>query len=128
MKKTIFGISILLATAYSLHALPALAQGVALPNPLGIDSVPSLIGRVIQGLTGIVGSIALAMFLYGGFLWLTSAGNNEKIKKGKEILIWAVLGLALIFSSYIIVNFVITGITTGAGTAVAPAKGVAQTK
>lgn len=121
MKKAAL-VFILLATAYALPAFPALAQGVALPNPLGITSIPSLIGRIIQGVTGVVGSIALAMFLYGGFLWLTSAGNNEKIKKGKEILVWAVLGLALIFSSYIIVNFVITGITTGAGTAVTSAK------
>ncbi len=117
MKKIILGIFILLAVAYALHATPILAQGVALPNPLGETSIPKLIGRGIQGFTGIVGSIALAMFLYGGYMWLTSAGKSEKIKKGKEILIWAVLGLALIFGSYILVDFVIKGITTGAGTA-----------
>ena len=97
--------------------LPALAQGVALPNPLGETSVPKLIGRVILGGTGIVGSIALAMFLYGGFLWLTAAGNPDRIKKGKEIIIWSVLGLGLIFGSYILVNFVIGAITGGVGAA-----------
>lgn len=115
MKKGTLGIFILLATAYSLYAVPALAQ--ALPNPLGETSIPKLIGRGLQGLTGVVGSLALAMFLYGGFLWLTAGGNPDRIKKGKEIFIWSVLGLALIFGSYIAVNFVIVTITGGTGAA-----------
>ncbi len=55
---------------------------------------------------GIVGSLALLMFVIGGFLMLISAGNSEKVSKAKNILIAAVIGLALVFTSYIIINFV----------------------
>lgn len=93
---------------------------VTLYNPLGTDSDSSdvrvILGRVIKGFLSIVGSIALLMFVYGGVLWLTSAGNSERIKKGKDILVWAVLGLGIIFSAYAITNAIINSLTAGSVT------------
>ena len=81
---------------------------VCLNNPLGSDTTPQgLIGRVIIAVLGIVGSLALAMFIYGGLTWMTAAGNNEKVQKGRDILIWATIGLIIIFASYALVRFVI---------------------
>ena len=82
---------------------------VCLPDPLGNKhpEPAELIGRIIHAALGIVGSIALAMFIYGGFTWMTAAGNSEKVQKGKDVLIWATLGLVIIFSAYALVNFVI---------------------
>ena len=81
---------------------------VCLDNPLGADVTPqTFIGGVIRAILGIVGSLALALFIYGGFLWMTAAGNAEQVAKGKNTLIWATLGLIIIFSSYALVRFVI---------------------
>ncbi|MEA3464141.1 MAG: pilin [Patescibacteria group bacterium] len=87
---------------------------VSLPDPLNPDGKPTthpkpaeLIGRIIHAALGIVGSIALAMFIYGGFVWMTAAGSSEKVQKGKDVLIWAALGLVIIFSAYALVKFVI---------------------
>lgn len=84
---------------------------VSLQNPLGTSeearSPQALIGRVINFAMGLVGSLALLMFVYGGFLWMTSSGNEEKVDQGKRILIWATAGLALIFFSYALVYFII---------------------
>lgn len=82
-----------------------------LVNPLGaIETPQALIGKIINAVMGLIGSIALLMFIYGGFTWLTSAGNTEKVKKGKDILVWAAIGLVFIFSSYALVNFIINSI------------------
>jgi len=89
------------------------SSGTSLDNPIGVDDPRDIIGNVIKAVLGIVGSLALLMFIYGGFLWVTSAGNDEKIKKGKDILLWASFGLAVIFMSYALVNFVIEAITSG---------------
>jgi hypothetical protein len=90
------------------------AQGTAkLTNPLGTSDVPAFIGRIIKAVLGIVGSLALLMFVYGGFLWMTSGGNEQKITKGKNVLVWATIGLAIIFLSYSLVGFVIKGLTGG---------------
>ena len=78
------------------------------PNPLkGIDTPQQLIGKVINAILGIVGSLALVMFIYGGLTWMLAAGNSQSVDKGKSILIWATIGLVVIFSSYALVNFVI---------------------
>ena len=92
----------------------AFAQdGVSLTNPLGTTDVRVLIGRIIQAALGVSGSVALLMFIWGGFMWLTSAGNADRIDKGKKILIWSTIGMAVIFSAYTIVNAVILAITQG---------------
>jgi hypothetical protein len=87
-----------------------------LKNPLdtaGIDSFQGLIGRVINSILGVVGSLALVMFIYGGLIWMTSSGSSDKVKKGRDILIWAAIGLVIIFSAYGLVRFVIVGIGAG---------------
>lgn len=83
------------------------AMAYDLPNPLGINTVPELSSRVINGILGSVGAIALLYLVWGGITWMTSQGNSERVKKGKDTIVWAILGLALIFSSYVIVEFVL---------------------
>lgn len=83
---------------------------VSLSNPLGTASIPGIIGKVINAALGIVGSLALIMFIYGGITWMTAAGNEQNVTKGKNIIIWATLGLVVIFSSYAIVRFVLQAI------------------
>lgn len=85
-----------------------------LPNPLGITDVNALIARVINWILSLVGSVSLLMFVYGGLTWMTSAGVADKVKKGKDIIIWAVIGLAIVFTSYILVKFVITSLAGAA--------------
>ena len=86
------------------------------PNPLGTQAnptvlIPELIGRIINAVLGVVGSIALLMFVYGGLMWMTAAGNEERVKKGGSILTWAAIGLIVIFSAYAIVDLIINKVT-----------------
>jgi len=85
---------------------------IDLTNPLGSNvTVPILIGHVIDTALGVVGSLALLMFIYGGFTWMLAAGNESAIEKGKNILMWATIGLVVIFASYSLVGFIIKSIT-----------------
>lgn len=91
---------------------------VSLDNPItgdqSVTSMPELIGRIINGVLGFVGSLALIMFIWGGFTWMTAAGSSDKIQKGKGIIIWAIIGLVVIFSAYAILAFVFKGINPSA--------------
>jgi hypothetical protein len=94
------------------------AAAVQIPNPIkglerGIEGIPGYVGRAINIVLRIVGVLALVIFIYGGFCWMLSGGNPEKIKRGKEALIWGVFGLAIIFFSYAIINFILNVITAG---------------
>ena len=78
-----------------------------LPQPLGHRSPAVIVGDVLKYILGFVGIIALVMFVYGGFTWMTSGGSPEKIKTGKNAIVWAVIGMAFIFLSYAIVEFLL---------------------
>jgi len=54
---------------------------------------------------GIVGALALLMFIYGGFTLIISRGNSEKVKKGGEIMVAAVIGLVVVFGAYLVVSY-----------------------
>ena len=107
--------SVALLTVFLFFFLTSFVFATTLDNPLGNSNVdPRLIvGNIIRAILGIVGSLALGVFILGGFFWVISAGNEEKIKKGKDMVMWAAFGLALIFFSYAIVSFVINAVVGG---------------
>ncbi len=105
---TIFFIVVL----FSLATQTALAQTINLSNPLSTDNFSTLISFIIVLIFKFVGIATLLMFVWGGFLWLTAAGVERRIKQGMDTMMWAVIGLAVIFGAYVVLNFIIKGITT----------------
>ncbi len=85
-----------------------------LSDPFCGASIQILLGRAIQIITGVSGSLALLMFVYGGFTWVTSQGSSDKIKKGKQIFTTATLGLIIIFGSYALLTIVFKALSGGA--------------
>ncbi|PKM91180.1 hypothetical protein CVU82_03975 [Candidatus Falkowbacteria bacterium HGW-Falkowbacteria-1] len=61
--------------------------------------------RITKIILGLVGSLALLFFVYGGVMFLISAGNSEQVQKAKGIIINAAIGLIIVFMSYIIIQF-----------------------
>lgn len=59
---------------------------------------------------GIVGSLTLLMFVYGGVMMLISSGNSEQVTKAKGILMAAIIGLIIVFASYTIIQFVMSAL------------------
>lgn len=76
-------------------------------NQIGTLDPKILLGRGIQTILGILGSISLVMFVYGGILYMTDMGNSERAEKAKQIFIWNSLGLVVIFSSYAIIKMIL---------------------
>lgn len=87
---------------------------VRLNNPLGSGTTEpeALVANVINSIFGIVGSLALLMFIYGGLTWMTSGGSQDKVKQGRGVILWASIGLAVIFLSYMAVRFVIVALSS----------------
>jgi hypothetical protein len=75
-------------------------------NKIGTVDAASFMGRLVNGAMGVLGSVTLVMFVYGGILWMTAAGDSARTEKARSILVWSSLGLAVIFASYAIVKFV----------------------
>lgn len=81
-----------------------------LPDPLGGANIHSIIGNVIKTFSGIVGSIALLMFVYGGIMMILSGGDTTKVANAKKILVNAAIGIVLIFAAYTFVSAIIDAI------------------
>jgi len=64
-------------------------------------------------LIGISGSVFLAIFVYGGFMYLT-AGSSERAAKGKKMIIQATLAMVLIMGAFIFVSFIQSSLVGGA--------------
>lgn len=71
-----------------------------------ISTPAQFIGNGIRVILLFIGSIALIMYIYGGLLWMTAAGNTERISKAKQILVFATLGVIAMLGSYLLVQFV----------------------
>ncbi|MBI4090880.1 MAG: hypothetical protein HY422_02550 [Candidatus Komeilibacteria bacterium] len=112
MNRTHIAIPSLIAALAVFLAIsfPVVAQVVDVVNPIEATSVPGLVNNAVKTILGIVGALALFMFVYGGMLWMTSGGNSGRIEKGKDTLIWATIGLFIIFASYAILNFILTAL------------------
>lgn len=78
------------------------AQGIC-----SLAQVTQLAVNIIIFILGISGSVALAMFVYGGWNWVFAQGRSEYIQAGKDTMKHAIIGLAIIFGAYAIINFVI---------------------
>jgi amino acid transporter len=74
-------------------------------------SVPVILGKVAGAALALAGSIFLFLVIYGGIIIMTSAGS-ERVKKGKDIITWAIIGALLLGAAYALTAFIF-GIFTG---------------
>lgn len=82
--------------------ITAKAAGFGDPkNP--VEIIGSLIGIALSFL----GIIFLCLIIYAGFVWMTSAGNQQKVMHAKKILQNAIIGLIIILSAYSITSFIL---------------------
>jgi|GEM_PF-6922756 len=86
-------------------------------SALGLGTVPldQVVRNIIRWALGFLGLIAVIMVIYGGFLWMTAAGNEQRIEKAKKIIMGAIIGLVIILLSFAIVQFVFFGVTNSTG-------------
>ncbi len=82
----------------------------------GEQNINVIVGRIINIVLGFLGIVLLFYFLYGGFKWMTSGGDEEGVKEAKTMIRNAVIGLVIVMASYALSNFVLTQlarVTTG---------------
>ncbi|MBT5016069.1 hypothetical protein HN748_05800 [Candidatus Peregrinibacteria bacterium] len=79
----------------------------------GEGSFRTLARTIVNFFLYFLGFLATVMIIYGGILYVTSAGNDENVQKAKKILMYAIVGIIVILLSFAIVNTVIGGAGTG---------------
>ena len=121
MKKSL--IFVLALTFLALTVTPVLAQKLDVGlqygtySGLGTKDLREGVMAIVRVVVSFLGVIAILIMLYGGFVWMTAAGNEERVGTAKKIITAGVIGLILIFVSWAIAEFVITSLIKATGAA-----------
>lgn len=75
------------------------------------STLPVIIGNLVKILVGALGLIFLILTVYAGFLYLTAAGDEEKVKHAKETLQRGVIGLIILSAAYALTVFVVNALS-----------------
>ncbi|MBI4250677.1 hypothetical protein HY622_03755 [Candidatus Uhrbacteria bacterium] len=83
-------------------------NGDRIPCYHSVNGMIQILFTIVDLILGLVGALALLMFVWGGFQWLMSGGEEERVKGGTSTLRNAIIGLLIVFGAWIGVNFVVT--------------------
>lgn len=109
--------SLLIAFLSLNFALPSQAQaqttewsGVCIAGSSGgvptIQGLECLIANVFTVIITLIGLGGFIMFLIGAFKWMTAGSNSKNIESAKNTFTYAVLGLVLALSAFIVINLI----------------------
>ncbi len=74
------------------------------------DDLSTIVRTIINTVIFIVGILAVIMIILGGISYATSQGDSAKVKKGKDTILYGIVGLVICIFAYAIVQFVIRAV------------------
>ena len=99
-------------TAGDLWGNTAIQANVQSVTGLGNADPRAIAASVIKVLLGFLGIIAVMIILYAGFLWMTAAGNDDKISTAKSMMSAGIIGLIIVLAAFGIATFVMNALVT----------------
>ncbi len=79
-------------------------------------NIRDFIITIVNYALGFLGLLAVIIVIYGGVLYVTAAGEDERSGKGKKAITYATIGLLIVLGSFAFVNTVIQSVSTGGET------------
>lgn len=77
---------------------------------VGANSIIGMFGAIVELLIQIASILAAMFFMYGGFLYLTSAGDTAKIDQAHKIFKNVGWGFLLLLAAWLIVTSILQAI------------------
>ena len=119
-------LALTLVFTFSLPVFAAINSNTFFAGTNGANNTASALGlgnadlittvlNIIRIVMGFLGLLAVILIIYAGFLWMTAAGEADRIERAKKVLIGALIGLLLVIFSFAIVTFVLNTLTTATG-------------
>src|SRR3989339_788363 len=87
-------------------------ESIRTATGLGNQDPRTIAASVINIILGFLGIIAVVLIIAGGFMWMTAAGNDEKIGTARKIMTAGVIGLVILLAAFGIARFVVNALTS----------------
>ena len=127
IKMFVVGIAVMMAGLFAVPAMAAscptgtLRQGEDLPSVAqcnlpkeeeqpGSTDLFKTIQTIINWILAVLGVIAVIMIIIGGVSYMTSQGDPGKTMKGRDTILYGIIGLIIALLAYAIVNFVLANV------------------
>lgn len=78
-----------------------------------VGQVENFMRDIIKLIAGLSGLVATGFFVAGGFIYITSTGNPERLERAKHTLLFSGIGLAIVIAAFVLSN-IVTDIATSA--------------
>ena len=91
------------------------AQTFASSAGLSAGDLPTTVASLIRVVLGVLGIVAVVIILTGGFKWMTSGGNDDKVKSARKVMTSGIIGLVIVLSAFAIAQFVLSSVVTATG-------------
>lgn len=77
-------------------------------NPLkdGIDSLPGLLGLILDIMVQIGTTVIIIAIIYAGFLYTTARGSQSKLDKAHRVIQGVLIGSAIILGAFVIAQVI----------------------
>jgi hypothetical protein len=77
-----------------------------------LGCIPKLYQYIIQGILGLIGTLAVILIIFAGIRFITASGDSKKVEEAKKAITYVIAGLLIILFSFFIINLIadITGV------------------
>lgn len=75
-------------------------------NPLKSQDIPEFLLKIIDVLLVFALPLIILYIMYAGYLFVTAAGNSEKVTSAKNALLWSVVGGVIVLGARLIISVI----------------------
>jgi hypothetical protein len=83
-------------------------------NQQASQNVSDMVKLAINIFSWVIGVVAVFAIIYGGFKYITSAGESGGVTSAKNTILYAIIGLVIVALAQVIVKFVLGNVTNSA--------------
>ena len=92
------------------HVSDEIKAAAGCPGYAPVKELPESTQDILNAVIGVAGTVSVVFIVVGGINYITAAGDTNKVKKAKDTILYACIGLIICALAFAIVNFVIISI------------------
>lgn len=78
-------------------------------------ALSQITGGLLFALSSLIGTIFLALTVYGGYKWMQAKGSEDEVKEALGTIRHGIIGMAIVLGAHLILKFVLEALFRATG-------------